>query len=253
MDVTTTHDTHLDVAAYVLGRMAEAESDAFEEHLLGCALCAREAEQLAPTAQRLAVLAASVHVDGDAEPGAETDAARAPIVLGTLEANDQLLSRTLAAVALHRRGERRVRLMLSLAASAALLAGAGAVVASSSAGGAAPQAAPAISHPAGDVRAVTDLATGVQATASLRSKAWGTAVSLSLSGVKGPQHCRLIALDHQGREHPMGDWKVPEPGYGVPGHPDPLVLETSTDLDPALISKLTVRTTDGRDLATIPV
>ncbi|MFF3313703.1 zf-HC2 domain-containing protein [Streptomyces sp. NPDC002952] len=251
--MTTTHDTHLDVAAYVLGRMDEAESEAFEGHLLGCARCTREAEQLAPTAQRLAVLAAPVHGDGDAEPGAEPDAARAPTVLGTLDADDELLSRTLAAVALRQRGERRVRLMFSLAASAAVIAGTGAVVASSSGGASAPQAAPAVSQPAGDVRAVTNPATGVKATASLRSKAWGTAVSLSLSGVKGPQRCRLIAIDHQGREHPMGDWKVPEPGYGVSGHPDPLALETSTDLDAALISKLTVRTTDGRDLATIAV
>ncbi|MFD3330303.1 hypothetical protein [Streptomyces sp. NPDC058701] len=256
MDVTTMHDTHLDVAAYVLGIIDEPDVESFEEHLLECTRCAAEVEQLGPTAQRLAALATPVDGRGDAPTSTrkgENGTSGTPTVLGTLKADDELLTRTLAAVALRRRGERRVRMMFSLAASAAVIAGTGAVVVSSADESSAPRAAHAVTQPPGQVRTASNATTGVTAVASLRSKAWGTAVSLSLKGVEGPQRCRLIATDHQGGEHPMGDWKVPAPGYGVPGHPAPLVLETSTDLDPALIHTLVVRTTDGRDLATIAV
>jgi anti-sigma factor RsiW len=40
-------------AAYVLGALDEAERDAFEEHLAGCAACREEVEELLPAAEAL--------------------------------------------------------------------------------------------------------------------------------------------------------------------------------------------------------
>ena len=46
--------SHWDVAAYVLGALSPPDTDAFEEHLGGCDVCADEVEFLLPTVGRLA-------------------------------------------------------------------------------------------------------------------------------------------------------------------------------------------------------
>lgn len=54
--MTATPKRHQDVAAYVLGVLEGADSDAFEAHLACCPRCTEEAEQLGPAAQRLSIL-----------------------------------------------------------------------------------------------------------------------------------------------------------------------------------------------------
>ncbi|MFF3062845.1 zf-HC2 domain-containing protein, partial [Streptomyces sp. NPDC057909] len=249
---------HTDVAGYVLGILDAAETEAFEDHLLTCPDCSREAAQLGETAERLAVLATPVNAPAPAlldasrrEQGSSALAER-QVPVGALTGGAELLERTLAATAADRRTTRRRRLVLVAAAAAAIIAGPVLALKAPSDQEAPPTAATAVPSLAGQTHTTRNPDTGVTATAALQPKAWGTVVTLQLSGVKGPQTCRLLAVGTDGRARPIGDWRVPAPGYGVPGKPQPLTLTTATDLPPDKLGRLEVRTTTGETLATIP-
>lgn len=84
-------------------------------------------------------------------------------------------------------------------------------------------------------------------------KAWGTRVALSLSRVRGPLDCRLVAVDKAGRAHPVSGWSVPDRGYGIPGSPQALSLQGGTSLKPDEIDHYEIRTTpDDRRLLSLP-
>ncbi|MFE9139621.1 hypothetical protein [Streptomyces sp. NPDC007355] len=94
---------------------------------------------------------------------------------------------------------------------------------------------------------------GVTATAAVQDKSWGSAVTVRLSGVAGPERCQLMAVDKDGTARPIVDWSVPAAGYGTPQPPEPLTINASIDLTPGQLDSLEVRRTTGRTLATIPV
>jgi thioesterase domain-containing protein/predicted NAD/FAD-dependent oxidoreductase/acyl carrier protein len=113
-------------------------------------------------------------------------------------------------------------------------------------------AALAVAAPAGQLLTATDPVTHVRAALTVQARAWGTQADLELRGVNGPQSCQLLAVTRSGQTTVMGGWRVPPPGYGVPTHPAPLVLQGATDVARTDIDHFVVRTTDGHNLVTIP-
>ncbi|MCX5233286.1 zf-HC2 domain-containing protein [Streptomyces sp. NBC_00233] len=253
----TTPDPHMDVAAYVLGILGPAETEAFEGHLLTCPDCTHEAVQLGEIAQRLEILATPVDAPAAAGRGIGQHSvagiptlAERQVPLGTLTPGPELLERTIAATAVELRTIRRRRFILVAAAAAAIIAGP--ILALNVPDQDVPTtAAPMVPAMIGQQHTAHNPVTGVTATAALQPKAWGTAITLRLSGVKGPQACQLLAVGTDGGARPVGDWTVPAPGYGVPGKPDPLTLSASTDLPPNQLDHLEIRSTAGHTLATI--
>ncbi|MGW3626765.1 hypothetical protein ACWDO5_25975, partial [Streptomyces sp. NPDC000880] len=99
-----------------------------------------------------------------------------------------------------------------------------------------------------------DATPGVAAAAATQDRAWGTAVALRLSGLKGPGTCRLVAISKDGIEHPVLTWTVPAGGYGIPGapgHEEPLDIEGGTDLPSGEIGRWEVRTLGGQPLVSL--
>ncbi|WP_151477857.1 hypothetical protein [Streptomyces albicerus] len=98
---------------------------------------------------------------------------------------------------------------------------------------------------AGETLRAADAGTGVRADVALREKGWGTEVSLSLGGVRGPRTCSLVAVSRSGRQVVVAHWTVPKKGYGVPGAPDELKLTSGSSLSPDDIAAFEVLTSDG--------
>ncbi|MGA5816806.1 zf-HC2 domain-containing protein [Kitasatospora sp. NPDC094028] len=217
---------HTDVGAYVLGLLEPAERAAFERHLAGCPQCTAQARRLGPVEPLLAEYAASARAAGR-EPA---DPVPQP--------SGQLLDRLVAEVTAGRRRGRVRRLVLALAATALVAAGP-VVTAAVVTGGSAPGVvAVAEQHTA------TDPATGAKATVGLDRAAWGTQVSLQLSGVQGPLTCRLVAVPRAGHgpDQTVTSWTVPAAGgYASPGGPDVLRTSGGTGLQPGEIDHFEVR------------
>jgi hypothetical protein len=162
-----------------------------------------------------------------------------------------LLGRLMREVAEERAHKRRSRFVL-IAAAAALIIG-GPLVAVSVGSSGSPSASAvsgATPSPAAVVRAA-DVESGAVAVVSMTDKGWGTDVSLTLRGAKGPQKCYLVAVSKEGEQETVSTWSVPTAGYGVPGHPDPLVVDGGTGFARKDIAHFEVRTTTGTTLVTV--
>ncbi|WP_435133051.1 anti-sigma factor family protein [Actinacidiphila sp. bgisy144] len=217
---------HVDVGAYLLGALDDAEMSAFEEHLAECDACGRQLDELSGVVPVLAELRA----DGVGMPGPPGDA---------------LLERMLRQVAGERRARRRRRLV-AVAVAAVLVVGgpAIAVLTTRGDGSAAPAAAAQDS--------ASDPSTGLSAVVGLTDKAWGTEVSLRLAGVYGPDHCHLDAVGRDDSRETVATWSVPQAGYGTGAHPQALTVSGATGMHPTAINRFEVRTADGTLLLTIP-
>ncbi|MFF3243872.1 hypothetical protein ACFYWY_09075 [Streptomyces sp. NPDC002870] len=216
---------HRDVAAYALGVLEPADAFRFEEHLADCAMCTVQLSDFASAATSLAELAGPDRVE--ARP------------------SRRLLDRLTDEVVVVRRRSRRRRLQLVAAAAALIVALPAAALAIQDAGSGSPAPRQIVAK---------DATTGVTAAAATQDRAWGTAVALRLSGLKGPGACRLVAIGKDGIEHPVLTWTVPTGGYGIPGsegHEDPLDIEGGTDLPSGDIGHWEVRTLDGQPLVSL--
>ncbi|MEU0990865.1 hypothetical protein [Streptomyces sp. NPDC005953] len=222
---------HQDVAAYALGVLEPGDAFRFEDHLADCGLCVLELSGFASVAAAMAELS---------EPGA-------PLV----QASPGLLDRLTRDVARSLRRSRHRRLRLAAAAAALIVvlpAAVWMVQARQS-----PNGSDGWGSSAGPGLRVTatDASTGVTASAVLEDRAWGTAVALRLSGVKGPGSCRLIAVGADGVERPVLSWRVPAKGHGTASGGAPLVIEGGTDLPSHLIGRWVVRDAEGRTLVAL--
>lgn len=226
---------HVDVGAYLLGALDDAEMTRFEEHLASCGQCQRDLDELS------GLLPVLEELRGDGigyvEPPGLTD-------------GDAMLHRLLAEVSGQRRARRRRRLM-SVAAAAVLVAGGPAVaVLATSGGGGAPAAAPTFSA---DRHWASNPATGASAVVGVADKGWGSVVDLRLTGVRGPLTCSLVAIGRDGSHQTVATWSVPNSGYGTTAQPTPLTVHGAAGLHEKDINRFDIRTSDGRLLVSVPV
>jgi hypothetical protein len=85
-----------------------------------------------------------------------------------------------------------------------------------------------------------DPRTGVELNYGLATKAWGTQVSFTLSGVKGPLICSLVAVRTNGAPVVLSTWTVGENGWGTAKQPKALMLQAPTALPKDQIAHLQV-------------
>lgn len=230
----TRHDQHVDVGAYALGALDDADATRFEEHLADCERCGAELESLMGVEALLAEFAA------DAPAGRSTADHAADLLAGP---GPGLLDRLLDEVRATRRRTRRRRLCLVAAAVALIVAGPVATAAVTSHTDAGPGVSAAVS--------ASSAATGVTAKVSMTDRPWGTDVGMALAGVQGPLECELVAVSTTGDRQTVATWAVPGWGYGVPGHPKPLTVRGGTGIPRDRISRFEVRTLDGRTLVAV--
>jgi len=249
-------DVHETVGAYALGVLDDAEASAFEAHLAGCDLCARQLEEFSGMEPMLAALADIPEPQGT--PAREHLGAQ----LGA-RPSDRLADRLFAEVA-QKRARKRRRGMYLVAAAAALIVGGPLTVMAVDDGGTDNVATPHPTSPAEDaffnhmpdkIKA-TDASTKVTATIGMEPKAWGTHTVLELKNVKGPLACSLIAVGKNGQRETVTTWAVPKWGYGIPNTKHeaakyPLYVHGGAAFERNAIDHFEVRTLDGRQLVEV--
>lgn len=221
---------HVDVGAYLLGALDDAEMTRFEEHLAQCEQCGQALDELSGVVPVLA----EMRYDGIgyAEPP-----------------GDAMLDRLLARVAGERRTRKRRRLVAVAAAAVLVIGGPAIAVVATQDGGSSPTAVSAFPT---EQHSATNPATGVSAVVGVADKGWGTAVDLRLSGVWGPLTCRLEAVSQSGSRQTVATWSVPRAGYGTGAHPKPLTVNGATGMHKDTISRFEVRDQNGSLLVAIP-
>jgi anti-sigma-K factor RskA len=168
---------------YVLGALEPEDRRRAEEHLRGCARCAAELDEF----RGLPALLDRVHA-GDLEPVAVTP-------------SPALFDR-LAAAAADLRRPRRLRSRTWALAAAAVLAvlGAGAGVTVWVAGG--------------GEQTVTATAGPVQATVTATEVDDGSALDVTVAGLRPGETCRMVAVDRDGARYAAGSWPASDAGDG---------------------------------------
>ncbi|GAA0217919.1 hypothetical protein GCM10009527_012530 [Actinomadura nitritigenes] len=228
---------HTDVGAYALGLLEAGDRRAFEEHLRGCGLCQAELREMGAVAEALSGIDPA-----EAEPPGEPARPPAPVIdmVRRRQARD--------------RRTRRAAYAAGAAAAAALVAiGVGVGTTLGGDDGAKPRPQPQPQAIVGERHQATDARSGASGTVGLVDKKWGTQVTFELTHVKGPLRCRLEAVSASGARSVVGGWRVPEPGYGVPGSPKPLAMQGATALSRTEISRFQVVVDGGGTLLTIPL
>jgi anti-sigma factor RsiW len=212
------------LGGYVLGALEPAERAAVEAHLHGCPSCREELSPLAGLPGLLSRLSEADFAEPEPEPEVDPDPA--------------VLHRVLDRLAADRR-QRQVRTRLVAAAAAVLLV----------AGGTGAGALLTQGHAPGPARVVSavDAGTGAQARFALSSHSWGTGVQVRLQHVAAGTHCRLVAVDRQGREQTIGTWLADYDGSAA--------VNTATDLPLSEVAALKVLTAQGRPVvaASLPL
>lgn len=226
-------EPHVDVGAYLLGALDDAEMTRFEEHLAECESCGRELDELSG----LLPVLDEVRADG--------------VGFAELPDGDAMLHRLLAEVSGERRTRKRRRLVAVAAAAVLVIGGpAVAVLATDDGGGGRPAVSAGVT---GDQRSASDASTGAKAVVGITDKGWGSAVDLRLTGVTGPLTCSLVAVAQDGSRQTVATWSVPEGGYGTLTQPRPLTVHGASGLHKDDISRFDVRATDGKLLVSVRV
>ncbi|MEI5103254.1 zf-HC2 domain-containing protein [Streptomyces sp. PmtG] len=268
-------DVHETVGAYALGILDDAEATAFEEHLAGCEICARQLEEFSGMEPMLAALADLPGAHGAL--GTQGADAAVPRPRGLPEIGEQLAARPsprlaerlVDEVAAKRARKRRRGMYLVAAAAALIIGGPLAVFAVDGGGGGSKQEEAIEPHPTSPAEdaffhhmerktSATDPKTKVSATVGTEKKAWGTHTVLELKNVKGPLKCSLIAVGKDGKKETVTTWSVPKWGYGIKDSTNkwarsPLYVHGGAAFDRDDIDHFEVRTFDGERLVTVDV
>ncbi|MFD9908254.1 anti-sigma factor family protein [Streptomyces sp. NPDC059063] len=265
-----TGDVHETVGAYALGILDDAEATAFEAHLAGCELCARQLEEFSGMEPMLAALADLPGVR-EAPGGAGPVRPRGTPGIGeqlSARPGPRLAEALVDEVAAKRARKRRRGMYLVAAAAALIIGGPLAVLAVSDDGGGSKDVAgePHPTSPAEDAffnhmeekTAATDPKTKVTATVGTEKKAWGTHTVLELKNVKGPLKCSLVAVGKNGERETVTTWSVPKWGYGIKDSPDkwartPLYVHGGAAFARGDIDRFEVTTFDGERLVEVDV
>jgi hypothetical protein len=218
---------HTDVGAYALGLLQPADRQAFEQHLADCPACAAELAELSGMKDLLTGIGPV--------PSATEEPAEAEVVdLVRRHAADQ-------------RRRARWRVTLSAAAAVVLLGGgvgAGLAIASRPSP---PAHSTAVSFTA------TSPVTHVRGRVSLVAKPWGTVITLGLFHLAGPLDCQIVAVSRTGQREVLGSWVVPAHAhFGLPGHPNPLVIEGPSGIKINDLSHIDIDVVNGPTLVSIP-
>ncbi len=203
-------DLHLELGSYLVGALDAQSRAHIEHHLRTCDACRAEVAELSVLPGLLARLTPEQFSSGVARPP------------------EDLLPNLLARARASRRTSQR---HLRLWRGAAALAVAAALVVVAFPG----SSVPATSH----YRLRTAIS-GAAGTVDLATKAWGTAITLSLQGLPNKVECVAYVTDRSGRTQPIGTWG-PTPNHDA-------VVELATALTSRSLARLTVATTAGRTL-----
>jgi hypothetical protein len=197
------------LGALVLGRLQGAERTAVQAHVDGCEACAREVAELAPLAGLLARVDPA-HVEAPPAP---------PARLG------DLVSRRIRAEGRVRTRRRRLTgLALAGAAAAAVIAAfaASSLLESSEPG------------PQTQTVAFPSSRPGVDVSAAVAPRAWGSELTLSVRGIRPGTMCRVWLRRTDGRRVSAGSFR-----YRYEGGSDDAVL--TAGLSPSEIEAISVR------------
>jgi len=262
-----TEPDHTDIGAYVLGLLEPDEAERFEEHLFGCDRCTAELDEFSDLPELLRPLVqvddagasqgSTAGDDGrDASASAGIGAVQPTELIAVAQPSASLLPDVLDGVAAERVRRRR-RSMLALAAALVLIV-AGPVVGVAIGRHTATTTKPTDSVAAellmiGEKHTAADPATGVSALVGLEQRDWGTHIAIQLSGLHGPLKCDLVAVARDGSRQVVTNWLVPDHGYGVPGHTDPLDMHGGTAIAKADLDHVEVRTDTDQLLVSVPV
>jgi hypothetical protein len=231
---------HTDVAAYSLGLLEEDDRHAFELHLLQCPACREELRGLRGISALMHGLDKRL-----ATPAPSQDTGDLHVLL-------RRCSET-------RRRHGRHRWLAAAAMLIFLPVGGGLAWSALSSpepgsGGRSATASPRAAELLSSGERFTGTSpTDVMATVAVEGKAWGTDVTLQVTGVQGPLLCRLVALDHAGGEETVMSWQVAAAGEGADAAPKPLVIQGSVATSRDQISRFEIRASDGEVLSTVPV
>ncbi|SFF47280.1 hypothetical protein SAMN05216251_115106 [Actinacidiphila alni] len=225
------HD-HTNLAAYALTALDPVETTVVAGRVGECDGCRAELARITPVIGALNLL----------------DPAEVAAAPAWTDAPDRK-----ARVARGRGPFSRGRLALAAAVAGGLL-GAGAQFAlgpSGSDGG--PHRAVALEGVRRPVVQAVDATTGVRASVSPRSTAWGTRTTLELSGIRGPLACRLVVIGRDGTRETALTWSVPAEGYGVPGaRKKTLTAVGGTGIAAEDVAAYVVETGEGQQLVRVP-
>jgi hypothetical protein len=198
------------LGAYVLGALDGPERQALEEHLRECAHCRDELVRLAP----LPGLLTQVSLDELGEP--EGDLVREPVAAWPSPQDA-------------RPWWRRARLLASAAAVVAILTAVGVA-------GVVVVGEDSPTETAAATWTTAPASTGIDATATLSARGWGTDVQLAMDDLPAGQRCRLIVWSDDGRVETAGWWTT---GYTTSAE-----VPASTSIDLASIDRMEVHAGD---------
>lgn len=220
--MTCVHVTSL--GAYVLGALDADDRLETERHLRDCPLCRDELVRLTPLPGLLGQVSLSDVTGPESAPW--TDIAALPLAPTQSPTRRHPVWRGLGMAA----------------AVAAIVVGvvvAGRVVVDDS--------TPAASVPAAAATWSTSAGSGgIDATAVLSARDWGTDIDLTMAGLPMGQRCRLVVRSDDGRAETAGWWTTGT-GYGT----TTAEIPASTSLDVDAIDRLEVVLASGRVLAVL--
>jgi anti-sigma factor RsiW len=199
------------LGAYVLGALEPDERRQVQDHLDVCATCSAELAEL----QGLPALLARVRPE-DLAPVAVTPSpelfARVSAVAGT-------------------RRPRRSRTWALVAAALLVVLGLGIGV--------------SLWQSDSGERTASATAGPVEVTLTATPANEGSALEVAVAGLHPRETCALVAVDRDGRSHPIGDWPTSEAGDGT--------WRGWADIEPRDLAEVVVLGDGGRELVRVPL
>jgi predicted anti-sigma-YlaC factor YlaD len=221
------------LGVYILGAISPADRSTVERHLARCAGCRAELAGLAALPGRLGSVPAA---DMTRLAGAERAAA------GRGERPHAVPLQTLLDRSARIRRRQRWR-RLAVAAAAVLVVGGAAVAGSRGLYSPATPKSAAAGPWAATVTG-NDPQTGMSATVEYRSRPWGLALQVQVSGISPGTRCELQIVDASGQDVPAGGWMVAV-GHAWAWYP------ASSALAAADVRGFLITTTQGKDLVSV--
>jgi anti-sigma factor RsiW len=199
-----------DLGAYVLGALEPSDRQRVDQHLRQCPACAAELAELS-------ALPGLLDRVGPVYPG--------PVAVTP---SPDLFARMAAAARPPRRRRSRTWALVAAALVAVLGVAVGVVVWIGGAG----------------ERSVTASAGAVRATVAASTVDDGSALDVTVAGMRPGETCTLVAVDSGGTEYPAGAWPASAAGNGA--------WRGWADVEPADLAAVVLLGEGGRELVRVP-